>query len=67
MTLTLMDDSTNYCYVYLVKAKDEALHYFKIYKTKVDNQHERKIKKVCQIVMESTFLMSLIYSVWNMV
>jgi transposase InsO family protein len=28
----------------LVKSKDEALHYFKIYKTEVENQLERKIK-----------------------
>ena len=33
-------------YIYLLKSKDEALHYFKIYKAKVENQLERKIKKV---------------------
>ncbi len=30
--MTLIDDSTRYCYVYLLNTKDEALHYFKIYK-----------------------------------
>jgi transposase InsO family protein len=30
--------------VYLLKTKDEALHYFKIYKAKVENQLEKKIK-----------------------
>jgi len=30
--------------VYLLKTKDEVLHYFKIYKVEVENQLERKIK-----------------------
>jgi hypothetical protein len=30
----------------LLKSKDEALHYFKIYKAEVENQLERKIKHV---------------------
>jgi transposase InsO family protein len=30
--------------VYLLKTKDEALHYFKIYKAEVENQLERKVK-----------------------
>ena len=29
-----------------IKSKDEALHYFKIYKAEVENQLERKIKRV---------------------
>jgi hypothetical protein len=29
----------------LLKSKDEALHYFKIYKVEVENQLERKIKR----------------------
>jgi hypothetical protein len=37
-------DSTRFCYVYLLKSKDEALHYFKTYKVEVENQLERKIK-----------------------
>ena len=44
--MTLIDDSTRFCYVYLLKTKDEALHYFKIYKAEVENQLERKIKRV---------------------
>ena len=44
--MTLVDDSTRYCYVYLLKSKDEALHYFKIYKAEVENQLEKKIKRV---------------------
>jgi hypothetical protein len=44
--MTLIDDCTKFCYVYLLKSKDEALHYFKIYKAKVENQLEKKIKRV---------------------
>jgi transposase InsO family protein len=32
--------------VYLLKTKDEALHYFKAYKADVENQLERKIKRL---------------------
>nr|CAD41546.2 OSJNBb0091E11.16 [Oryza sativa Japonica Group] len=44
--MTLIDDCTRYCYVYLLKTKDETLHYFKIYKAEVENQLERKIKRL---------------------
>jgi hypothetical protein len=44
--MTLIDDSTRFCYIYLLKLKDKALHYFKIYKAEVENQLERKIKRV---------------------
>jgi hypothetical protein len=42
--ITLIHDSTRFCYIYLLKSKDEALQYFKIYKAEVENQLERKIK-----------------------
>ena len=32
--------------MYLLKTKDEALHYFKIYKAKVEIQLERKVKRL---------------------
>jgi hypothetical protein len=32
--------------VYLLKTKDEALHYFKIYKVEKENQFEKKIKRL---------------------
>jgi hypothetical protein len=38
--MTFIDDYTRFCYVYLLKTKDEALHYFKIYKAEVENQVE---------------------------
>ena len=44
--ITLIDDSTKFCYVYLLNTKDEALHYFKVYEAKVENQLEKKIKRV---------------------
>jgi transposase InsO family protein len=44
--ITFIDDCTRFCYVYLIKTKDEALHYFKIYKAKVESQLEKKIKRL---------------------
>jgi hypothetical protein len=44
--MTFIDDCTRCCYVYLSKSKDEALHYFKIYKAEVENQLESKIKRL---------------------
>jgi hypothetical protein len=44
--MTLIDDASRFCYAYLLKTKDEALDYFKIYKAKVENQLERKIKRL---------------------
>jgi transposase InsO family protein len=44
--MTLIDDSSRYCYVCLIKTKDEALDYFKIFKAEVENQLERKIKRL---------------------
>jgi hypothetical protein len=42
--MTLIDDATRFCYVYLLQTKDEGSDYFKIYKAEVENQLERKIK-----------------------
>ena len=44
--MTLIDDSTRYYRVYLLKSKDEALNFFKIYKAEVENQLDRKIKRL---------------------
>ena len=44
--MTLIDDSTRYCRVYLLKSKDEALNFFKIYKAEVENQLDQKIKRL---------------------
>ena len=39
-----MDDSTKYRYVYLLKSKDDAIEKFVLYKNKVENQLNKKIK-----------------------
>jgi transposase InsO family protein len=44
--MTFRDDCTRLCYQYLLKTKDEALHYFKFYKVDVENQLEKKIKRL---------------------
>jgi hypothetical protein len=44
--MTLIDDATKYCYVFLLKTKDEALECFRTYKAEVENQLENKIKCV---------------------
>ncbi|GAB2265737.1 hypothetical protein Dimus_037845 [Dionaea muscipula] len=42
--ITFVDDCTNYCYVYLLKSKDEAIDKFILYKNEVENQLSAKIK-----------------------
>ena len=42
--VTFIDDFSKYCYAYLIKTKDEVFNKFKIYKTEVENQLEKKIK-----------------------
>ena len=44
--ITFIDDCTRYCYVYLLRNKDEALEMFKLYKTEVENQLGKTIKMV---------------------
>jgi hypothetical protein len=44
--ITFIDDATRYCQLYLVKTKDKALNCIKIYKAEVENQLEKKIKRV---------------------
>jgi transposase InsO family protein len=43
--MTLMDDLSRYCYVYLLKTKCEVLNCFKTYKAEVENQLEKMIKR----------------------
>lgn len=44
--MTFIDDHTRYCYVYLLRSKDEAIEAFKVYKTEVENQLGKQIKRV---------------------
>ena len=36
--ITFIDDCTRYCYVYLLRSKDEAIEAFMQYKIEVENQ-----------------------------
>jgi transposase InsO family protein len=42
--MIMIDDTSRYCYVYLLKTKYKALNCFKTYKAEVENQLEKKIK-----------------------
>ncbi|KAL4038513.1 hypothetical protein IC575_002134 [Cucumis melo] len=42
--ITFIDDYIRYCYVYLLKSKDEAIEVFKLYKKEIENQLRTKIK-----------------------
>ena len=44
--ITFVDDSTRYCYVYLLKSKDEAIEKFELYKNEVETQLKGKIKSI---------------------
>jgi hypothetical protein len=44
--ITFIDDDTRYFQLYLIKTKDVALNCFKIYKIDVENQLEKKTKRV---------------------
>ncbi|GJR06706.1 retrovirus-related pol polyprotein from transposon TNT 1-94 [Tanacetum coccineum] len=44
--IMFIDDCTKYCYVYLLKSKDEAIDKFVLYKNEVENQLGKKIKVV---------------------
>ena len=45
-SITFTDDYSRYGYIYPIKERSEALDKFKIFKTKVENQHNLKIKIV---------------------
>jgi hypothetical protein len=42
--MTMIDDASRYCYIYLLKTKDEALNCLKTYKAEIENQLEKTIK-----------------------
>jgi hypothetical protein len=44
--ITFTDDYSRYGYIYLIKERSEALDKFKIFKAKVENQFDSKIKIV---------------------
>jgi hypothetical protein len=44
--ITFIDDYSQFGYIYLTKERTEALDKFKIFKAKIENQHNLKIKIV---------------------
>ena len=44
--ITFIDDYSRYEYLYLIHEKSQSLDMFKIYKVKVENQQNRKIKAI---------------------
>ena len=42
--ITFIDDFTKFTYVYLMRNKDQAFDMFKVYKSEVENQKDKKIK-----------------------
>ena len=44
--MTFIDDCTKFCYVYLLKSKDETIEKFVMYKNEVENQLNRRIKRI---------------------
>jgi hypothetical protein len=43
---SLIDDANRFCYIYLLRTKDEALEYFKLYKAEAENQLDKKVKRL---------------------
>ena len=66
--MTLIDDSTRYCHVYLLKSKDDALIFFsRSIKLKWKTNLIGKSRGLGPTVVESIFPMSLMLFVRNMV
>ena len=42
--ITFIDDFTKFTHVYLMRNKDKAFDMFKVYKSEVENQKDKKIK-----------------------
>ena len=58
--VTFTDDYSRYTKVYLIKHKDEAFDMFLSYKTEVENQLNKKIKRISQIKVVNMFLLMII-------
>jgi hypothetical protein len=60
--MTMIDDTSRYCYMYLLKTKDEVLNCFKTYKAEVENELEKKSNVLGLIMVVNISLMRLTYS-----
>ena len=65
--MTLIDDSTSYCHVYLLKSKDEALNFSRSIKLKWKTNLIEKSRGLGPTMVESIFPMNLMFFVRNMV
>jgi hypothetical protein len=61
--MTIIDDASRYCIVYLLKTKDETLNCFKTYKADIENHVEKKSNILGPIVVMNISLLSLTYFV----
>ena len=64
--MTFIDDCTRFCYVYLLKTKDEALHYFKVYKAEVEIILRRKSSVCGPIAGENISQLNFLSFTWCM-
>ena len=64
--INFIGDDSRFTYIYLIKSKDETFDVFKCYKSKVENQKEKKIKFFAVIEVVNIFLMSSLIIVKNM-
>jgi hypothetical protein len=60
--MTMIDDTSRYFYMYLLKTKDEVLNCFKTYKAEVENELEKKSNVLGLIMVVNISLMRLTYS-----
>ena len=44
--ITFIDDCTRYCYLFLLRSKDEAIEAFKVFKNEAETQLNYKIKTI---------------------
>ena len=58
--ITFVDDSIKYCYVYLLKSKDKAIEKFVLYKNEVENQLNKKIKVLSEVVSMNRHLLTFV-------
>ena len=64
--VTFIDDFSRYTYVYLMRNKNESFNMFKKYKTKVENQKDKRIKFLEVIEVVNIFHKSFLFIVRKM-
>jgi hypothetical protein len=64
--MTFIDDASCFCYIFLLKSKDEALYYFKITRPRLRTNLREKINDYVMIVEKSIPLMTSLNFVLTM-